>query len=137
MEVLMLALAAQEYGGGGDGIIAALGAVGMLIYVGVIVLVLAGMWKVFTKAGEPGWAAIVPIYNAIVLAKIAGKEPWWGVLLLIPCVGIIIAFILSIAVAEKFGKGTGFGIGMALLPFVFYPILGFGSAQYEGGYRRA
>lgn len=133
----MVALAAQEYSGGGEGIVAAIGAAGSLFVLAVTLVVIASLWKVFTKAGEPGWAAIVPIYNVIVLAKIAGKEWWWGLLVLLPCVGIIISVILSIAVGEKFGKGTGFGIGLALLPFVFYPILGFGSAEYQGGYRRA
>lgn len=133
----MFALAAQEYEGGGEGIVAALGAVGSLFVLAVTLVVIAGLWKVFTKAGEPGWAAIVPIYSAIVLAKVAGKEWWWGLLMLLPCVGIIIFVIVSIGVAEKFGKGTGFGIGLALLPFVFYPMLGFGSAEYQGGHRSA
>jgi hypothetical protein len=132
----MLALAAQQYEGGGEGIIAAIGAMGTLFGLAIALVVLASLWKVFTKAGEPGWAAIVPIYNVLVLAKIAGKEMWWGILLLIPCVGIVVSFILSIALAEKFGKGAGFGIGLALLPFIFYPILGFGSAEYETGMRR-
>jgi hypothetical protein len=133
----MVALAAQEYSGGGEGIFAAVGAVGSLFMLAVALVVIASIWKVFTKAGEPGWAAIVPIYNVVTLAKVAGKEWWWGLLLFVPCVGIIISFIVSIALAEKFGKGTGFGIGLALLPFVFYPMLGFGSAQYQGGYSRA
>lgn len=132
----MLALAAQQYEGGGEGIVAAMGAMGTLFFLALTLVVLASLWKVFTKAGEPGWAAIVPIYNVFVLAKIAGKEMWWGILLLIPCVGIVVSFILSIALAEKFGKGAGFGVGLALLPFIFYPILGFGSAEYETGMRR-
>jgi hypothetical protein len=125
------ARAAQESEGGG-GIIAAIGAVGLLIELAVIVVVIAGLWKTFDKAGEPGWAAIVPIYNLIVLVKIAGKETWWVILLILPCINFIMMFPVSIAVAEKFGKSTGFGIGLALLPFIFYPILGFGSAQYQG-----
>ena len=133
----MVALAAQEYSGGGEGIVAAVGAVGSLFMLAVVLVIIASVWKVFTKAGEPGWAAIVPIYNVITLAKVAGKEWWWGLLVLLPCIGIIMSIILSIAVAEKFGKGTGFGIGLGLLPFIFYPILGFGSAEYQGGYRRA
>ena len=105
--------------------------------VGVIGLVLgilaiAGMWKMFVKAGKPGWAAIIPIYNAIVMLEIVGRPIWWIILLLIPCVGVIFAFILSIDLAKSFGKGAGFGIGIALLGFIFIPMLGFGDAKYLG-----
>ncbi|HEY1662728.1 MAG TPA: DUF5684 domain-containing protein [Verrucomicrobiae bacterium] len=98
----------------------------------IIVAVIAGIWKVFTKAGKPGWAAIIPIYNVLVLLQIAGKPWWWILLLLIPVVNLVIAILVGIAVAEKFGKGAGFGVGLALLGFIFYPILGFGDAQYQG-----
>ena len=126
-------LLAQSYeGGGGGGIIAAMGMVVFLIYMAVIVLIIASMWKIFTKAGEPGWAAIVPIYNMVVLLKIVGKPVWWIILMLIPFVNIVIFVMLAIALAQCFGKGAGFGIGLILLPFVFYPMLGFGSAQYQG-----
>jgi hypothetical protein len=87
---------------------------------------------VFTKAGKPGWAAIVPIYNLVVLLEIAGKPLWWIVLFLIPLVNIIMCIIVSIAVAKNFGKSAGFGVGLGLLGFIFYPILGFGDAQYQG-----
>jgi hypothetical protein len=97
----------------------------------VVVLLIVAMWKVFAKAGQPGWAAIVPIYNAYILLKIAGKPGWWLVLMFIPLVNLIVAIIATAAVARKFGQGTGFVVGMILLPIVFYPILGFGSAQYN------
>ncbi len=103
-----------------------------IIYLIVIVLVIAGIWKTFTKAGQPGWAAIIPIYNYIVMIQIAGKPIWWIILCLIPFVNIIVMFIVCIAIAEKFGKGTGFGIGLALLGFIFFLILGFGDAKYQG-----
>ena len=96
----------------------------------ITIVVIAGMWKVFTKAGKPGWASIVPIYNAIVLLEIAGKPAWWIVLLIIPGVNLIFIFIVSIDLAKNFGKGTGFGVGLALLGVIFYPILGFGDARY-------
>ncbi len=96
------------------------------------VLIIAGVWKVFTKAGKPGWAAIIPIYNAVVLLEIAGKPTWWVILYLVPIVSLVIAIIVSIAVAENFGKSTGFGIGLAFLGFIFFPILGFGDAKYVG-----
>ena len=104
----------------------------MVIYLAVLVLVIAGIWKVFVKAGKPGWAAIVPIYNLWVLAEIAGKEGWFGLLCLIPLVGFIFAIIIMIGVAQAFGKGVGYGLGLAFLGFIFFPMLGFGSDQYVG-----
>ncbi|RLE19537.1 MAG: signal peptidase I [Acidobacteria bacterium] len=97
-----------------------------------MVLVIAGMWKTFAKAGKPGWACLIPIYNLIVLLEIAGKELWWIILLFIPVVNFVILILVSIAVAEKFGKGAGFGLGLAFLPMFFFPLLGFGDAQYQG-----
>ena len=97
-----------------------------------IVLMIASFWKIFTKAGQPGWAAIIPIVNLYFLCKVAGRPGWWVILLLIPFVNLIIFIILSIDVAKAFGKGAGFGIGLLLLPFIFYPVLAFGSAQYHG-----
>jgi hypothetical protein len=97
----------------------------------VAVLVIVSMWKIFAKAGEPGWAAIIPIYNTYTLIKIAGKPWWWLLLLLIPLVNVIVLIVVMISVAERFGKGTLFGLGMAFLPFIFYPMLGFGSSTYR------
>ena len=102
------------------------------IYIAIIVAIIAGFWKVFTKAGKPGWAAIIPIYNIIVLLQIANKPLWWIILFLIPLVNIVMGILVGIAVAKNFGKGEGFGIGLGLLGFIFYPILGFGDAQYQG-----
>lgn len=92
---------------------------------------LIALWMVFSKASEPGWAAIVPIYNVIVLLKVAGKPWWWIVLLLIPIVNLILGIIIAIDLARNFGKGGGFAVGLIFLPFIFYPILGFGSARYQ------
>ena len=83
----------------------------------------------FSKAGKPGWGSIIPIYNVILLMEIAGRPVWWFLLLFIPVVGLVVAIIAYLDVARKFGKGAGFGIGLVLLPFIFFPILGFGSAQ--------
>jgi hypothetical protein len=104
----------------------------LLIMIPVTVIVIVGMWKVFTKAGKPGWASIVPIYNMIVLLEIAGKPLWWFVLLLIPGVNIVIIILVMIDLAKNFGKGAGFGLGLAFLGFIFFPILGFGDARYMG-----
>lgn len=97
-----------------------------------IVLMIAAAWKVFTKAGQPGWASIIPIYNLYIWCKIVGRPWWWILLMLIPFVNFILAIILCIDLAKSFGKGAGFGVGIALLGVIFLPILGFGSAQYEG-----
>jgi hypothetical protein len=105
----------------------------LVIQLLIVVAVIAGIWKTFTKAGQPGWGAIIPIYNIILLLEIAGKPIWWIILLFIPLVNIVVSIIVNIEVAKKFGKGTGFGIGLALLGFIFYPILGFGDAKYQPG----
>lgn len=106
--------------------------VAMIIGLLIALFLIVAMWKVFTKAGQPGWASIIPIYNLYVWCKIVGRPGWWIILLLIPFVNFIIGIILSIDLAKSFGKGVGFGIGLALLGVIFWPILGFGSAQYQG-----
>jgi hypothetical protein len=93
----------------------------MIIWLAVVLLMVISMWKVFTKAGKPGWAAIVPLYNIIVLIQIAGKPLWW----------IIIYPFIVFPLAGKFGKGAGFGLGLLILPFIFWPMLAFGSATYQ------
>jgi Family of unknown function (DUF5684) len=103
-----------------------------VIYLAIAVLYFAGLWKTFAKAGEPGWGAIVPFYNIYLICKIGGRPGWWLILFFIPCVGIIIAIIVSLDIAKNFGKGSGFGLGLGFLPFIFFPILGFGDARYLG-----
>lgn len=103
----------------------------VLIYLAVIVLTIAGLWKVFVKAGQPGWAAIIPIYNLYVALLIAKKPIWWIIMFFIPCVGIVFAVLLWVEICKKFHQGVGFAIGVILLPFVFIPMLGFGDAQYD------
>ena len=104
----------------------------MLAYFAVIILCVASIWATFSKAGQPGWACIVPIYNLVVMLNIAGKPIWWILLLFIPIVGLIVNILVIIAFAEAFGKGVGFALGLVFLPFIFFPILGFGSAEYCG-----
>jgi len=98
----------------------------------IALLLIVAMWKVFTKAGQPGWASIIPIYNLYIWCKIVGRPWWWIILMLIPFVNFIVCIILCIDLAKSFGKGVGFGLGLALLGIIFFPILGFGSAQYQG-----
>jgi hypothetical protein len=109
-----------------------MGTVIIVLYIAFIVVIIAGMWKAFAKAGHPGVACIVPFWNIIVIVQMAGKPVWWFLLFFIPIVGIVIAIIVSIGVAENFGKSAGFGVGLAFLGFIFWPILGFGDAQYQG-----
>ncbi|MSV32258.1 MAG: signal peptidase I [Bryobacterales bacterium] len=103
-----------------------------ILAIAVCVAMIAGIWKVFVKAGQPGWGCLVPIYNLILLLGMAGKPTWWIVLFLIPLVSLVAAVLVSIEIAKKFGQGTGYGLGLAFLPMFFFPMLGFGSAQYQG-----
>lgn len=85
-----------------------------------------------TKAGQPGWACIIPIYNVYIMCKIAGRPGWWVLLMFIPVVNLVIAIILLIDISKSFGMGVGFGLGLVFLGIIFWPILGFGSATYQG-----
>jgi len=103
----------------------------VLIYVGIIVFCIAALWTVFTKANQPGWGCLIPIYNLILLLRIAGKPGWWFVLCLIPLVNIVIVIMIYIALAKNFGKGGGFAAGLLFLPFIFFPMLAWGDARYS------
>ena len=111
----------------------------MLIALVVVIIQLLGMARTFKKAGKPAWAVIVPFYNLFMLAKIAGRPDSWGIILCVSCIipyvgGIVVSILLiiiSLDIAKNFGKGAGFGVGLWLLPFIFYPILGFGDASYS------
>jgi hypothetical protein len=115
------------------GIIA--GSVFMLVFaigIAIAAAVIAGGWKIFTKAGQPGWAVLVPFYNILIMLRIVGRPDIWLLFCLIPGVNVIIQIIIVIDLAKSFGKDTLFAIGMILLPVVFVPILGFGDARYLG-----
>ena len=133
------ASAAESYGSAGnygDSVNnGSFSAVFLLAILAVVVLQLVAMYKVFEKAGKPGWAAIVPVYNTWVLAEVGGKPGWMGivaaVISAIPLIGPIVSLVLWImilvGVSKTFGRGTGFGLGLAFLPFIFFPILAFSS----------
>ena len=108
-----------------------------IIHLAIVVLAVVSMWKVFVKAGKPGWASIIPIYNMIVMLQIAGKPIWWIILLFLPIANIVVSLLVGIAIAENFGKGAGFGVGLALVGIVFFPILAFGNARYLGAVSNA
>src|SRR5271168_1491484 len=97
--------------------IAALGMVAVVIESAILAFFVACGWKIFSKAGEPGWAAIVPIYNLVVLMKVAGKPVWWFILLFVPCVNIVILIMTGISLAANFGRSALFGLGLVLPPF--------------------
>ena len=103
-----------------------------IIYLAAIIAIIAGWWMIFTKAGEDGWKAIIPIWNILVLLKIVGREWWWIILMLIPIVGFVIWIIVALDLAKSYGRGTGFGIGLIILPYIWSLILGFGSDTYRG-----
>jgi hypothetical protein len=99
-------------------------------YFAFIIFIIAAIWKTFDKAGQPGWASIVPFYNYYIMGKIGGVKNWW--LIFIPIVNIYIVFVMMIALAKSFGKGTGFGVGLVFLGFIFFPVLGFSEVAYIG-----
>ena len=110
-----------------------------LVIMAVAVFMIVCMWKIFVKAGKPGWAALVPVYNIIVLLEIVGRPAWWVLLFflsVIPFVGwigsMIVGVIVMIDLAKSFGKDTGFAILLILLPIVGYPMLAFGKDEYKG-----
>jgi len=103
-----------------------------LLYVIVIVFYIYSIWRIYAKAGKPGWAAIIPIYNVLVELEIVGRPWWWLLLTLVPVVNIVIGVIITLNLGQVFGKSTGFGIGLIFLPIIFIPILAFGNAKYLG-----
>lgn len=108
-----------------------LGAGTLLPFLLLLLLMLASLWKVFVKAGEAGWKGLIPIYNIFLLVLIAGKPWWWFLLLFIPGVNLIIWVLINIALAERFGKGALFGLGLFFFGIIFFPVLAFGKAEYN------
>jgi len=103
----------------------------IFIYIAIIALFVASEWKVYSKAGKPGWACLVPIYNIIVLLEIVKKPLWWFLLLMVPIVNLVVLIIITHRLSVSFGKGGGFTAGLILLPIICYPILAFGDANYD------
>lgn len=106
----------------------------LIIWGAIVLISLVAYWRIFQKAGKPGWASIIPIYNTYVLLKIVGKPGWWLLLFLIPLVNIYFGIKTIHLLSKSFGKDVGFTLGMIFLPFIFYPILAFSSATYLGPY---
>jgi uncharacterized membrane protein YhaH (DUF805 family) len=108
------------------------GGILLLIYLALVVFEIAAFWKVFVKAGQPGWAAIIPIYNYYIMLKILGRPGWWLLLFLIPLVNFIMWIVVALDIAKSFGKTSGFAVGLIFLYPIFIPIIGFGAATYRG-----
>lgn len=102
----------------------------LLVVIAVLILMAVSVWKIFTKAGQPGWAAIVPIYNYIVMLDVVKKPTWWIVLLIVPIANWIVGIMVMHNLAKVFGQGMGFTLGLIFLPFIFLPLLAFGNFQY-------
>jgi len=111
---------------------AAGGGIFTIIWLAFTILMIVSMWKIFTKAGKPGWASIIPFYNLFVMLEIAGKPGWWILLILfVPIANIIFLIMMIAGIAANFGKGIGYVLGFIFLPIIFFPMLAFGSAQYK------
>ena len=108
--------------------------VGSFAFLVFIVIEIAAVWRIFVKAGDRGWKAIIPIWNTLIVLKIVGRPWWWIFLYIIPIVWWIVYIVVYYDLAKSFGKGVGFAVGVILLPFIFVPILGFGSSQYVEPY---
>jgi hypothetical protein len=105
----------------------------LMVLLAILVVAFIGWWKMFEKAGEPGWAAIVPIYNIFILLKIAGRPAWWLILFFIPVANLVAGIIVAIDIAQAFGQSAMFGFFLNfLLGGIGYLILGFGNYQYRG-----
>ncbi len=104
----------------------------IILVLALVIFMFASMWKIFVKAGKPGWAALVPIYSTIVMLEIVGKPWWWFFLMMIPYVGMIWGIWTINLLSKSFGKDVGYTLGMLFLGFIFIPMLGFGDAQYQG-----
>ena len=103
-----------------------------IIYFAVVALIIVSQWKIYTKAGKPGWACLIPIYNIIVLLEIVGKPWWWIFLFMIPIANIVFMVWVINLLSKSFGQSEGFTVGLLLLSIIFFPILGLGDCKYEG-----
>jgi hypothetical protein len=111
---------------------AKIGQVTLIAMLSLYLVTIVSYWRLFTMAGKPGWAILVPIYNMIIWQQVSGKPLWWILLYFVPVVNLVICVMCMFAFAEKFGKGKAFAAGLLLLPWIFLPILAFGGSEYLG-----
>jgi len=124
MKNLMLTATQCGIGGGGG--------FAFLIALVISVFVIAVMWRVFIKAGHPGWGVLIPFYNVVLMLRIAGKPGWWLIFFFIPVINLVVQIVMTIDIAKNFGKGGWFAAGLIFLPIIFFPILAFGDSVYIG-----
>jgi hypothetical protein len=103
-----------------------------VVWLGIVVVLIAAYWRIFAKAGRPGWASLVPIYNVVTLLHITGRSGWWTLGMFVPLLNIFVVLRLVFELAGAFGRGLGFGFGLLLLSPIFVPVLGFGESRYVG-----
>jgi hypothetical protein len=103
----------------------------LLLLLGVIAFMIVAMWRVFEKAGQPGWTALIPIYNTYILLKIASRPGWWLLLLFIPFVNFIVSLVVHYDVAKAFGRGMGYMLLLAFVPIIGWPLLAWGDVKYK------
>jgi len=108
------------------------GSFAFLIALVICVFMVAAMWRVFTKAGQPGWGCLIPFYNVYLMLKIAGKPGWWLVFFFIPVINLVVQIVMTIDIAKNFGRGGWFAAGLFFLPIIFFPVLAFGESVYIG-----
>ncbi len=111
----------------------------LIVWIAIMVFMIVSWWIVFKKAGQPGWAILIPIYNFLVILRVAGKPWWWVFAILLPIIPIVGAILLLVAmififhgVSKNFGQGAGFTVGLVLLSVIFVPILAFGDYKWQG-----
>ncbi len=104
----------------------------MIVSLVILVVGIVAMWKIFTKAGKPGWHSIIPFLNMYDLVEISGYNGWMFLLFFVPIANIVIIILSYVGLAKKFGKSTGFAIGLIFLSIIFECILAFGDAEYQG-----
>ncbi len=105
--------------------------VGLVFFV-LMIFMFVCMWRMFTKAGQPGWAVLIPVYNIYIMLKIAGRPVWWMIFFFVPLANFITCIVINLDIAKNFGKSTLFGIALIVVPFIALPMLAFGDATYVG-----
>jgi hypothetical protein len=101
-------------------------------WLAVCILLIVANWRIFEKAGQPGWASIIPIYNVITLLRITGRSGWWFLGFCVPFLNLFVVIRLVFELAGAFGRGVGFGFGLLFLSPIFLPVLAFSDARYIG-----
>lgn len=107
------------------------GIVSLILILALLILMFASLWRIYEKAGKPGWASLIPLYNMLVLLEIVGKPWWWLLLLMIPGVNIVLSVWVTNLLSKSFGQGVWFTLGLIFLPFIFWPLLGLGDYKYQ------